>query len=161
MRALLTVFLLALPSLAYAQADSLQTVEFFELASQRAGVGAIDTLRLNLSSDYDANRGMLYLTGTSMVEPLHGEEQPTRAIVRVYMNVHERMIPDALLDYVNVCSGLGWYQAQTVSHRNGEFTVVIPIDPDRLRETLGCLSVAATTTNGADAVGAVAYGVAR
>jgi len=159
MRALL-LFLLAFSPLANAQTDSLRTVEFFELVSQRSGIGALDTLRLNLFSDYDSKRGTLYIAGTSVVESLDGETQPRNAIVRLYQNAHERMIPDALIGYVDVCrSGLGWHQVNVVSGRGGTFSMAMPIAPEELEEILSCLSITANTSKGTDAVGAVAYGV--
>lgn len=128
----------------------------------RSGIGAVDTLRLNLSGEYDPERGVLYITGTSIVESLGGATRPANALVRLFWNVHERMIPDALVDHVDLCGpGLGFYQVNTVSNRDGDFAIPIPIAPEHLEDILSCLSIAATTSKGWDAVGAVAYGIAQ
>ena len=122
----------------------------------------MDSLRLNLSGEYDPDRSTLHVAGTTVVESPNGETRPARAIVRLHLNKHEKMIPDALVNHVGLCgAGIEWYQVYAISNADGSFSIALPIGDDQLAETLHCLSIRATTTDGRDAVGAVAYGVVR
>lgn len=155
---LLAVSGLLLSTGAQAQPDAESVVRVIERASPKVGVGAIDSLRLNLSVDIDSSRAALYLMGQSTVESPTGSSRAARSIVRFHLNMPVRSLPDGLEGRVTDCPPeVRYFGGSTISDAEGAFAIAIPVPLDRLNEALGCLAISASTSWGHDAVGAVAH----